>query len=86
MHIIRMLIVGLIVGGIAAFLYPHNQHLGFIGLTAVGIGGSFVGGFITHLISPPKAGSSQALHPAGFIMSIVGALVLIFGLRLVHLL
>ncbi|MGY2437470.1 hypothetical protein ACW4FQ_30500 [Escherichia coli] len=41
---------------------------------------------MTHLISPPKAGSSQALHPAGFIMSIVGALVLIFGLRLVHLL
>lgn len=80
--ILRMVIVGLIVGGIAAFLYPNNQHLGIIGLVLVGIAGSFVGGLIANLFSRPVEG--QFFHPAGFVMSIIGALVLIFGLRLLH--
>jgi uncharacterized membrane protein YeaQ/YmgE (transglycosylase-associated protein family) len=39
----------------------------------IGIVGSFVGAFIGSLISKPAPGSK--FHPAGFFMSIVGALV-----------
>lgn len=84
MHIIRMLIVGLIIGALAAFLYPGNQGLGWIGMTLIGIAGSFVGGYIGDVFAKPAPGASRALHPAGFLMSIVGALVLIFVLRLLH--
>ena len=48
----------------------------------IGVGGSLVGGFIGTLISRPVAGSM--FHPAGFIMSIVGALVLLWGLEHFH--
>lgn len=86
MHIVRMLLVGLIVGAIASWLYRGDQHLGWIGMTLIGIVGSFVGGYIGDLVSKPAAGASRALHPAGFLMSVVGALVLIFALRLLHIL
>jgi len=84
MYIIRMLVVGLIVGAIASWLYAGNQHLGWIGMTGIGVAGSFVGGFIGDLASPPPSGVSRALRPSGFLMSIVGALVLIFALRFLH--
>ncbi len=40
-----------------------------------GILGSLVGGLLGRLISQPKEGS--VFHPAGFFMSIVGAIVLL---------
>jgi len=45
----------------------------------IGIAGSFVGGFIASLFSPPPAGSR--FHAAGFFMSIVGAIVLMLAAR-----
>jgi len=38
-----------------------------------------VGGFIGGLVSRPKEGA--AFHPAGFFLSVVGALVILFVLR-----
>ncbi len=55
---------------------PGAQHLGFVMTTLLGIGGSIVGGLIARLFSKPAPGSS--FHPAGFIMSIIGALILLF--------
>lgn len=86
MYIVRMLIVGLIVGALASWLYAGDQHLGWIGMIVIGIAGSFIGGYLGDLISKPAPDASRALHPASFLMSIVGALVLIFILRLVHVL
>jgi len=52
-------------------------------LTAlVGIVGSWIGGFLGTLISKPPAGAK--FHPAGFFMSIVGAVVLLLILRAVR--
>lgn len=42
----------------------------------LGIVGSFVGGFIGRLFSKPADGA--LFHPAGIIMSIIGALIVLF--------
>ncbi len=76
LHIIWSIIVGFIVGWVARAVMPGAQHLGFIATTLLGIGGSIVGGLIARLFSKPAPGSS--FHPAGFIMSIIGALILLF--------
>jgi uncharacterized membrane protein YeaQ/YmgE (transglycosylase-associated protein family) len=76
LHIIWSIIVGFIIGLIARAIMPGVQHLGFIMTTLLGIGGSIVGGLIGRLFSKPEPGSS--FHPAGLIMSIIGALILLF--------
>ena len=76
LHIIWYIIVGFIVGLIARVIMPGDHHLGLIVTTLLGIGGSLVGGLIGRLFSKPAPGS--AFHPAGFILSIIGALILLF--------
>ena len=80
LHIIWSIIVGFIVGLIARAIVPGAQHMGFIMTAILGIVGSVVGGFIGGLISRPPEGAK--FHPAGFFLSILGAIVLllIFGL------
>jgi uncharacterized membrane protein YeaQ/YmgE (transglycosylase-associated protein family) len=78
-HILWSIIVGFIVGLIAAAIM--HTHLGFIGTTLLGIAGSVIGGLIARLFSRPPEGSK--FHPAGFIMSIIGAIVLVFLVRMV---
>ena len=79
---IGQLIGGLIVGIIARFLMPGKEAfpagiLGWILTAVLGIGGAFVGGFIATSL---WAGENYA---AGWIMSIIGALVLLFVFRLI---
>ena len=76
LHIIWSLIVGLIVGLIARAVMPGAQHLSLLMTSLLGIGGSIVGGLIARLFSKPKEG--QPFHPAGIIMSIIGAMILLF--------
>ena len=76
LHIIWYIIVGFIVGLIARAIMPGAQHLGFIMTTLIGIGGSIVGGLISRLFSKPAPGST--FHPAGLILSIIGAIILLF--------
>jgi uncharacterized membrane protein YeaQ/YmgE (transglycosylase-associated protein family) len=78
-HIIWYLIVGFIVGLIARAILPGADHMGIVMTTIVGILGSVVGGFIAQLFSKPAPGSK--FHPAGFIMSIVGAIIVLLILR-----
>jgi len=82
LHIIWSVIVGFIVGWIGRALVPGADQMGFIATTAVGIVGSVIGGFIGNLISKPAPDAK--FHPAGFFMSIVGAIVLLLLLRLVR--
>ena len=76
LHIIWYIIVGFIIGLIARAIMPGAQHLGFIMTTLLGIVGSIVGGLIARLFSRPEPGTP--FHPAGIILSIVGALILLF--------
>jgi uncharacterized membrane protein YeaQ/YmgE (transglycosylase-associated protein family) len=81
LHYIWMGVVGLITGAIAAFLIPGKENLPFWGIMIVGILGSYVGGFIGNMIFKPKAGETM-LSPGGWIMSILGAIVLLIGIRM----
>ncbi|MDR0275033.1 MAG: GlsB/YeaQ/YmgE family stress response membrane protein [Burkholderiaceae bacterium] len=74
-HLIWMFIVGIVVGVIAKWILPVG-HIGWIMTGILGIVGSFVGGFIARLFSKPADGS--LVHPAGILLSIVGAVIVLF--------
>ena len=78
-HLIWMFIIGIVVGAIARFIMPGAEHMGLIMTGVVGIVGSFIGGFIARLFSKPADGA--LVHPAGIIMSVVGALILLFVMQ-----
>jgi uncharacterized membrane protein YeaQ/YmgE (transglycosylase-associated protein family) len=75
LHIIWSIIVGAIIGGVAEFLVPGQQHLGFWKCALLGIVGSIIGGLIGRIFSKPTPGSS--FHAAGFIMSVICAILLL---------
>jgi uncharacterized membrane protein YeaQ/YmgE (transglycosylase-associated protein family) len=52
---------------------PGAEHMGLL------MTGSFIGGFIARLFSKPADGA--IVHPAGIILSIIGALILLFALQ-----
>jgi uncharacterized membrane protein YeaQ/YmgE (transglycosylase-associated protein family) len=75
-HLLWMLIVGLVVGAIARWLMPGVENMGWLVTALLGIAGSFVGGFIARLFSKPADGA--IVHPAGIILSVIGAMILLF--------
>jgi uncharacterized membrane protein YeaQ/YmgE (transglycosylase-associated protein family) len=75
-HLIWSIIVGFFVGLIARAIMPGGDKMGFIMTTLLGIVGSLVGGVIGGVVSKPKEGAK--FHPAGFLLSIVGALIVLF--------
>jgi uncharacterized membrane protein YeaQ/YmgE (transglycosylase-associated protein family) len=77
LHYLWMFVVGIVVGAIARTIMPGSEHLGLIMTGILGIAGSFVGGFIARLFSKPADGAM--VHPAGLIMSVAGALILLYA-------
>jgi len=73
--IISMIVVGFIVGALARWFYPGAINMGFWATTVVGIVGSLVGGVIGGLMWKSPDGR---FHPAGWILSIVGALIVLW--------
>ena len=74
MHIIGTLLIGLIVGAVAKLLMPGKDPGGFIITILLGIAGAFVGTWIGRIF----AGGN---YIAGWIMSVVGAMVLLLLYR-----
>ena len=74
-NIIGSIIIGFIVGYLARAVLPGAQHFGFWITTAIGIGGSYLGGLISNLLFKPADGVK--FTPAGILMSILGAIVLL---------
>jgi uncharacterized membrane protein YeaQ/YmgE (transglycosylase-associated protein family) len=77
LHYLWMFIVGIVVGLVARFIMPGPEHLGLLMMGVLGVAGSFVGGLISRLFSKPADGA--LVHPAGVIMSIIGALILLYA-------
>lgn len=73
MSLIWTIIVGFIVGVLAKLIHPDRENMGFIMTTLLGVGGSLVAGYVGQAI-----GWYQAGQGAGFIGSVIGALVLLF--------
>ena len=82
LHLIWMFIVGIVVGLLARWLTPGGDHMGLIMTGIVGIVGSYIGGFIARIFSKPADG--QIVHPAGIIMSVIGAVILLVIWRYVQ--
>jgi uncharacterized membrane protein YeaQ/YmgE (transglycosylase-associated protein family) len=78
MSLIITIVVGLIVGLIARAIKPGSDNLGLIMTALLGIGGSLIASY---------AGQALGLYgpgtPAGWIASVVGAIVLLFLYSLV---
>jgi uncharacterized membrane protein YeaQ/YmgE (transglycosylase-associated protein family) len=77
LHIIWMFVVGIVIGAIARFIMPGAEHMGLFMTGVLGIVGSFVGGAIARIFSKPADGA--LVDPAGIILSVIGALVLLFA-------
>ncbi|MEZ4302530.1 MAG: GlsB/YeaQ/YmgE family stress response membrane protein [Polyangiaceae bacterium] len=71
---ILFLLFGLVVGAVARFLVPGREPGGWVTSILVGIAGSFIGGYIGRVLSIYRAG-----EPAGFLMSLLGAVLLLIG-------
>ena len=72
MSIIGTIIVGLIVGLIARALKPGRDPMGWIMTILLGIAGSFLAGYVGQAM-----GWYQVGEPAGWIASVVGAIILL---------
>lgn len=75
---IGTIIIGLIVGAIAKMLMPGRDPGGFIITILLGVAGSFVGSWLGRILGLYSYGES-----AGFLMSIIGAMVILWLYRLI---
>ncbi|MEO7112690.1 MAG: GlsB/YeaQ/YmgE family stress response membrane protein [Polyangiaceae bacterium] len=74
MHLLIFLVFGLIVGALARLIVPGKEPGGWIISMALGVLGSFLGTFLGRGL-----GWYQDGEPAGFLMSLVGAIILVAG-------
>ncbi len=78
-HLIWVLIIGLVVGALAKFIMPGKDPGGIIITMLIGIAGAFLGTYLGRLIG--HYGPDQS---AGFLMSLLGALILLGIYRLIR--
>ena len=67
-----MILIGFVVGLVARMLKPGDDKMGFIFTTLFGIAGSLAAGFVGM-----RMGWYQQGEAAGFIASVIGAMVLL---------
>jgi uncharacterized membrane protein YeaQ/YmgE (transglycosylase-associated protein family) len=78
MGIIGWIFFGLVVGIIAKFLMPGRDPGGFVVTTLVGIAGALIGGFVGQSLGFYREG-----EPAGFMMAIIGSVLLLVLYRVI---
>ena len=79
MNLIWTLFIGLIVGLVAKLLIPGKDPGGFVVTILLGIAGSFVATFLGRVLGLYGAGTG-----AGFIMSVIGAMLLLLIYRMMR--
>jgi uncharacterized membrane protein YeaQ/YmgE (transglycosylase-associated protein family) len=77
MEILSWIVFGLIVGVLAKFLMPGRDPGGLIVTVLLGIAGAFVGGWAGQALGVYRPG-----EPAGWLMSIAGAIILLVLYRM----
>jgi uncharacterized membrane protein YeaQ/YmgE (transglycosylase-associated protein family) len=76
MSIIGWIIFGLFVGVVAKLIMPGPDPGGMVLTILLGIVGALIGGFIGRLLGWYGEGD-----PVGFIMAVLGAILVLFGYR-----
>jgi uncharacterized membrane protein YeaQ/YmgE (transglycosylase-associated protein family) len=76
MSLIFFVLFGFIIGLLARALLPGKQSLGLLWTTVLGVAGSLIGGLVAKAIA---GAPMEGLQPAGFIGSLIGALLLLWG-------
>ncbi len=76
-HMVGHAIVGLLIGIVARMLLPGQDSGGIVVTAIIGMAGGWLGGVIGRTLGWYDEG-----HPAGFAMSVVGAMALLLGKRL----
>lgn len=76
MTILWTIIIGFVIGLIARALMPGRDPAGFIITTVLGIAGALLGSLIGRVLGFYGQG-----EPAGLILSVVGAILLLVGYR-----
>jgi uncharacterized membrane protein YeaQ/YmgE (transglycosylase-associated protein family) len=74
MGLVLFIVFGFVIGLLARALMPGDQNMGFLMTIGLGIAGSFIGGVLVSLVTSHEI---TDFHTAGFIGSLVGALVLL---------
>ena len=78
LNLLWMAIIGLIVGAIARLLMPGKDPGGIFITMLLGIAGSLIAGYLGRAVGWYQEGQS-----AGFIMSVIGAIILLAIYRLI---
>jgi uncharacterized membrane protein YeaQ/YmgE (transglycosylase-associated protein family) len=78
LHLIWEALIGLIVGVVAKFLMPGKDPGGIFITMGIGVVGSLVATYLGQMIGWYQEGQS-----AGFLMSVAGAVLLLFLYRLI---
>ena len=78
MGIIGWIVFGLVVGIVAKFFMPGKDPGGFIVTMLLGIAGALVGGFLGRALGWYGPGDQ-----VGFVMAVLGAIVLLVGYRMI---
>lgn len=76
MSILGWIVFGLIVGVVAKLLMPGRDPGGFVITAVIGIVGALLGGFLGRLLGMYGEGD-----PVGFVMAVVGAILLLWIYR-----
>lgn len=79
MHLLWEALIGLIVGALAKFIMPGKDPGGIIVTMLLGIAGALLAGWLGKMLGWYGEGQS-----AGFIASLIGALILLFLYRLIR--
>ena len=72
MHWLWVILIGLVVGALAKLIMPGKDPGGIIITILIGIAGSLVGTWVGRVVGLYQEGQS-----AGFIMSLIGAIILL---------
>ena len=74
MDFLLFLVFGLVVGALARLIVPGKEPGGWVISMAIGVAGAFAGGLLGRALGFYREGES-----AGFIMSLIGAIVLVIA-------
>ena len=72
LSILWAILIGFVAGVLAKLLHPGKENMGFVMTTVLGVAGSLLATFLGRLVGFYKAGDS-----AGFLIAVVGAVVLL---------